>query len=234
MAGPTPVPLGIEVEVRVGPDHRAMQLAGLLVGLEAELTRQPFPQLVVDLDGFGLPAISVEGQHKQADQAVAQRMAVAEVDQTADNITVAATRELCLQLHLHCAQVQFVQAGRNPLPQQVGGDVAEDRPAPQGQSLAQCGRPGRRVDHSLGLVDLVTELVHVDGERVDGGEIGVTTSDDPQAFRLGSVWLQPSSDPRHIDPELSQCGVRRVCVPEQVNEPVDVHRSAHIQQQQPE
>jgi hypothetical protein len=116
---------------------RPLQLAKGRRRLEAELLQQQLPHLAVDLEGLGLAAAAVEGEHQLAAEPLAQRLGGDQALELADQLGPGAKGQVGVDPLLHTDQAQLLKAGDLGLGERLVAEVGQRRSPPQGQRLGQ-------------------------------------------------------------------------------------------------
>ena len=93
-----------EVQGGVLPQDRLLELAQLSAGLDAELVDEHLAGRAVDLKRLGLAAATVQAEHQLAAEPLAERVLLDESLQLADELAVAAEREVGLDALLQRAR----------------------------------------------------------------------------------------------------------------------------------
>ena len=122
---------------RVVAQDRPLQLAEGRRRLQAELVEQQLPDLAVGLEGLGLAAAAVEGEHELAAEPLAQRLLGDQALELADQLGPGAQGQVGLDPLLHTDQAQLLQPGDLGLGERLVAEVGQRRPPPQGQRLGQ-------------------------------------------------------------------------------------------------
>ena len=103
--------------------------------LQAELFQQQLPDLAVGLQGVGLAAGAVQGEHELAAEPLAQRLVGDQALELADQLGPGAEGQVGLDPLLHADQPQLLQPGDLGLGERLVAEVGQGRPPPQGQRL---------------------------------------------------------------------------------------------------
>ena len=88
--------LAAQLELRVLPEDRAVELLQAAAGVDAELVHEHSPGVVVGLERLGLPTRAIERQHQLPPEALAQGVRVDQALEVADELRVGACVELRL------------------------------------------------------------------------------------------------------------------------------------------
>ncbi len=107
--GQTTAPGGGEVERRVVEQDLLLELLQRLAGVEAELVDEPGARVLVGGECVRLPAGAVEREDQQPGEALAQRVVANEPFELADDLGVAAEREVGLEAQLERGQPQLLE-----------------------------------------------------------------------------------------------------------------------------
>ncbi len=122
---------------RVVAEDGPLQLAQGWGRLQAELLQQQLPDLAVGLQGVGLAAGAVQGEHQLAAEPLAQRLLGDQALELADQLGPGAEGQVGLDPLLHADQPQLLQPGDLGLGERLVAEVGQGRPPPQGQRLGQ-------------------------------------------------------------------------------------------------
>src|SRR5215211_3344786 len=129
------LPLGVhralpsEIERGILPQDRLVEALKLLAGLYPELFDQCLASAPVSVEGIGLPARSVQGQHQLAARTLAQRLGPHQALELAHDVRVATAFEICRDTVLEPRDLALGEG--------LEGEVGQRRPAPQRQGVAQ-------------------------------------------------------------------------------------------------
>ena len=121
---------------RVLPKDRPLEFLQPGARVDAELLEQRRSPVAIGLEGFGLPPRSVEGEHQLAAQPLAKGMLGHEGLELADELAVAAEREVGVDSAFERRDTQFLELEDGRLCELLVGEVCERRAAPERQSLA--------------------------------------------------------------------------------------------------
>src|SRR5205814_7358323 len=105
--------------------------------LEPEILVERLPRSPVRFERVRLPARAIERQHQLRAERLAQRMLGDEVLQLADELAVAAERELRLVSLLECRKPDLLEALDRGAGERLVGEVGERRAAPEAERLPQ-------------------------------------------------------------------------------------------------
>ena len=114
-----------------------MQLAQRGSGLDADLLDERRSRLPEGLQRLCLAARAVEREHPLRLQPFAQRVARDEHLELAEDLAMAARRQVAVDRALGRGQVQLLEAADLARRERLLGDVGERRPAPQRERLAR-------------------------------------------------------------------------------------------------
>jgi hypothetical protein len=203
------------------------QLLESRAGVDAELLGQGLPGPSVGLQGFGLPARAVQGQHELAVETLPQRMGRHQRLQLTNQLGVATQGKLGLDRILHGGQAALLQPHHLPLAAGSQGDVGEGRPPPQPDCVAQqpC-RPswitGGQRGPTLSGQPLKAGKIELLGANVDqvAGRLGAQHPPGPSP---GPGRLQHLAQVGHIHLQHATGSIGRVLAPELVDQPVRRH-----------
>ena len=129
-----------------------MQVAERAARLDAELVDERGPRRAEGLERLRLPAAAVQGEHQLAAQALSQRVLARQRLQLADELVVAADREIGVDPVLERGQPQLAEPRDLALDERLVGQVGQRRPAPQRERRAQLLRRRRGI-RAVGLGD---------------------------------------------------------------------------------
>ena len=172
-----------QVERRVVLQDRALELAQLGRGDDAEPLVEQAVALAVQLERLGLPPGAVEREHQLAAGALAQRLGRDVRGERGDHVLVPSQRELGLEPLLEAAEPELVEPARLLL-ERLAAHAREARAAPQPERLAEQvagerrrrarerGAPARHelleargVERALGHAHRVAALAGLDARR---------------------------------------------------------------------
>jgi hypothetical protein len=166
-----PVGGGGEVLQRlVAGQDRPVEPLQVLRRFQPEVLDQPPAGGGEDLQRVGLTSAAVQCQHQLAREALPQRVRRRQGVQVADQFGVQSKLEFGVDPRLQRGQAQLLQAGCLDPAQRLGVGVAQRRPAPQPQRLAQPGRGLGRVAGAarlLGRLHQALEAVQVQAFWLD-------------------------------------------------------------------
>ena len=124
---------------------RALEILELGPWLDTEVVQEPRARRPVGLEGFGLPAGPVEGQHLEPAKALAERVLLHEPADLPEHAAVVADGQVRLQAALLREQAQLVEPRRDALEEGLAHQVRERRaaPLPEGGASRSAASPGR-------------------------------------------------------------------------------------------
>jgi hypothetical protein len=165
-----------EVQRRVLPENRLLEVAEPPTWLEPELLDHEPARLLVGLQGFGLAVAAIEGEHQLRAQALAQRVAPDQRFQLADELGLAAERQIGLDSFLERHQAKLLEPRDLFLGKCLVGEVGQRRAAPKAKRLTEdlggsvCSARGERPSCllELGSKALGVELPRVEPKDVAG------------------------------------------------------------------
>ena len=128
-----------ELERRVLGEDLPLELPQRRARLEPELVERR-PRVAVGLERLGLPARAVEREHQLPAQPLAVRMLGDQRLELADELGVAAEREVGLDPLLERRQPQLLEPRRLDPRERLVVELGQRRPAPQRERLAQQAR----------------------------------------------------------------------------------------------
>src|SRR5438309_8552305 len=108
--------------------------------VDPELVDEGVARVLVRLERLRLPACPVEGEHQLTAQTLAQRMFFDQRLQLADELAVAAEREICLNPLLETGEPQLLEPRDRPLRPRLVRELGERRSPPERECLAQAFR----------------------------------------------------------------------------------------------
>ena len=209
---------------------RRLQLAKGRRRLQAELLQQQLPDLAVGLEGLGLAAAAVQGEHELAAEPLAQRMLADQALQLADELAAGAKSQVGLDPFLQADQAQLVEPGDLGLGEGLVAEVGQGRSPPQlqGQPQGLGGLGGGAVGQglaSLGEQPLEAAQVDLVGEGAE--QVARRPRHQPP---LG----QRPPQPRHGRLERVGRARRGVLPPQLQQDPLAGHDLVGVQHQQGE
>ena len=188
-----------EVQGGVLPQDRLLELAQLSAGLDAELVDEHLAGRAVDLERLGLAAATVQAEHQLAAEPLAERELLDESLQLADELAVAAEREVGLDALLQRARVQLVQTGDLRLGPRLIGEVRQRRSAPQRKRLAQLPRRHLWV-RAIGVGQQLLKSRNIQLGRIDKQHVARLARDESAVAELlaqpGDIDLDALGDRR--------------------------------------
>jgi hypothetical protein len=196
--------------------------------VEAELVGEADPHIVVDLEGVGLPAGAVQGEHQLADQPLPERVGRHQLGEVADHLVVAAEPQLQLEALLDRGEPLLVEPRRRRF----------DGPAVQAEQRRPAPEPERGPQHA----DRLRELA-VGGQRRGPGhplreDLGVQLAGpglDPVAAAVGDdrgvAVTQPPAQGGDVVLHLAAGGRGRTAIPDRVDQVVERDHLSRVGQQ---
>ena len=150
-----------EIQRRVLPEDRALEVPQDRPGLDPQLVDERRPRRAVDRQRFRLAARAVQREHQLTSQPFAQRTRRNERCELADQLRMPAECEVGLDATLDGRQAKLPEPRDRRLRERFVLHIAERRPSPQAECLAEewCG--SRRI-HVIGLVHELLEPVDVE------------------------------------------------------------------------
>ena len=127
------------------PQHRSLELAQLLAGLDAQLLRQYRPGPAVRGQRIGLPPAPVQREHQKPPQPLAERIPGHQALQLPGNLRGQPQLDIGLDPALHRHQPKLLQPGALPGQSLHIGHVGKRAAPPQPQRLPEPGGRGRRL-----------------------------------------------------------------------------------------
>ena len=215
------------LEGRILVEDRLLELLELGAGLEPELLVEGAAGIPVTLEGLGLAAGTVEGEHQLTAQPLACRMLCDQDVELTDQGAMAAERQVGLDSVFERVQAQLLEPADLVLGEGLVGEVRQRRPTPETQRLPQ-GLRGAAVITALdclaprsgeALKPIGIDLVGVGLERV-----APATGDEHALAEL----LAQVGD---VDLHGLGRGLGRALAPELVDDPVDRDDLAPMKQQ---
>src|SRR5439155_1584604 len=131
-----------ELQSRVLQQDRAFERLQGSTGVQPELAVQELPRLTVDLERVRLPACAIEREHQLAAQALPKRVLRDERLQLADELLVAAKREIGVDTVGERRQVNLLESPDLRLRKGLVGEIRERRSAPEREGFEK--RPCRQ------------------------------------------------------------------------------------------
>ena len=163
---PAEQPLAREVERRVLGQDLPLELPQRRARLDPELVERR-SRVAVGLERLRLPARAVEREHQLPAQPLAVRVLRDQRLQLADQLRVAAEREVGLDPLLQRRQPQILQPAGLDARERLLVELGQRRPAPQRERLAQQPRRARGLGRCARLGDEPLEPLQVDRLRLD-------------------------------------------------------------------
>ena len=204
-------------ERRVLVENRPLELLERRTRLEPKLVDEHLAAVTVGRQRVSLATAAIESEHELRPQPLAHRMRTHERLQLGDETAVATECELRLDALLEGGETKLLETSDLHLGERLVGEVAERRPAPKVERLAQRLRRACGVAAREQLAPLVDEPL----EPLDIDRIG------PQLERVA----RPAPDEQPVAEHPAQAGNvdlqglrrarRRRLAPELVDEPVD-------------
>ena len=131
-----------EVETRILLQDRSLERLERRGRVDAELLDQRAPRLLVGLERLGLSARPVQREHQLTAQPLAQRVLRDETLELADELRMAAEREIGLDPLLERREAKLLEADDRGLGELLVGEVRQRRAAPERERLAELCRGG--------------------------------------------------------------------------------------------
>nr|WP_245694209.1 hypothetical protein [Streptomyces abyssalis] len=211
-----------------------MQFLDFRTGIHAEVVTQAATDLVIDVQSVSLPAGSVEGQHQQRGESLAQRELGDQTPQFGDQPTVASQVEVRLDALFQHRGPQL----RQPVAFRVQhgtGDVPQCRAAEEAQRFVEF-RPG------LLCISLRERFPAPADQSLEGREVEPARPDPqnvpalgpPQNLRRRSRRPAGFQDPpqrRDVLLQLIDRIRRRGITPHRLDQRLALHRPVHVQQE---
>jgi hypothetical protein len=113
--------------------------------IDAQFFGEDLGDLAVAVEGFGLAARPVQGEHPLAPEVLPEPVAVGQLAQLRDQVVVPAQLQVRVDVLVERGQASFDQAWHHLPLQQVGGDVGQRFAAPQPQRLGPQRRDPFRI-----------------------------------------------------------------------------------------
>ena len=213
---------GHEVERGILSQDCLLELTQGTAGVDPELLDQHPARLLVDLERLRLTARPIERQHQLAAQALPERVLGNERLELADELGVAAEREVRFDPPLERPEEQLLEACDLPLGE-LQRELAQRRPAPEGERLPQPARSVGRLAMSCFLAKRLEpvkiELPLADLDHVAGG----ASDEDVAAQSLAKL--------RDVDLKRLHRRLRRLFGPQRVDQPVPGDDTVRVQKQ---
>ncbi len=194
--------------------------------LEAELLHEYLAPCAVHLERVGLTAGAVEREHQLRPQPLAQRVRAYERLEVADEGRVLADREPRLGLLLEEDEPELLEPRDLLLRERLVAELRERLAAPEAERLVEQLRAPRR----LARARLVDERTHARGVEL------VRFEPDDITGRPRLDHVRPERLPQLRDEILERrdrrCG--RIAAPQHLDEPVDRHDPARVEEERRE
>ena len=126
----------VDVERRVLPQNRPLQLLECRARIDPELVDECAARFLADVQSFCLPTRPVERGHQIHPQVLAERVLGDECLELCDHLVVAPEREVGVDAELHRDQPDLLEPGDGRLGEALVGEVRERRAPPQRQRVA--------------------------------------------------------------------------------------------------
>jgi hypothetical protein len=212
-----------EVESRILPQDRLVQLTQATSGLDAQLLDQHGACSPEGLQRLGLAAGAVQAQHQLATQALPQRMLPHQPFQLAGELGVTTGGELGVETLLQRRQTRLLQAGDLGLRERLVGQVGKRCSTPHRERLGQQPRRGQRLGFT-GLGDEPLEAREVELGRIDPQDIARGARHQPVVAEL-------LAQPRDVFLDALGDRRRRRRPPQLVDQPLRRDYLVGVQQQ---
>ena len=221
-------------ERQVVAENPVVQLGQYGPGLDTELLDHAAVRVAVQRQRVHLAVGSVQRHHERGHQALTKRSVVEEVGQFREDLAMATGGQFRLVEQLVRSPAHLVQTGPDATSQPVIGRVRQQRPTPQAQGRPEYGDPRMRVVDRAGRGDQIPEPVGVHCVRIgEGGEAiagGLDLDSEPPV----PVGIQPGSQAGDMGLDRPKWMAGSGGLPQQIDQTVDRHGAAHLQQEQPE
>ena len=125
-----------EIERRVLPEDRPLQLLERRARLDPELVDEGPARILVGVQGLRLPTRPVQRRHQTSPQALAERVLGDQCLELPDQLVVAPECEVGVDPELDCCQPDLLEPGDGRLGEALVGEVRERRAPPQRQRVA--------------------------------------------------------------------------------------------------
>ena len=178
--------------------------------VDPELLEQGRSSLAIHLEGLGLTPRAIEREHELAAQPLAQRMLGHEGLELADEVVVAAEREVGVDPALERRDAKLLELEDRRLGERLVGEVGEGRSAPQRERLAQlvgCDSVVRCRERATTVLDEPLEVMGIDRVGLDLDRVSA-------GLRHEDVGREHAAQPRHESGERVRRRLGRMVAPQ--------------------
>ena len=214
-------------ELRVLLEDLPLEAPQRLARLEPELRGEVLPALLVHLQRLCLTTRAVQGQHELTAEALAERVALHERLELADQLVVEAQGEIGVDPLLERGQPKLLEPCDLRLGERLVRDVGQRRAVPQREPLSKpLGRPLRIVARKSlpPLLQQALEDVRIERVGCDAEDVAVPLRLEPGSGRGVAVGIgERPPEPRDVRLQRLRGGRRRALAPEVVDELVLRH-----------
>ena len=215
-------------ERRILPQDRALELAQLRAGVEAELLVEQALALAVHVQCLGLATRPVQRAHEELTRPLLQRVRPHQRVQLGHELGTTADVELRLDATFDCMLTQLAEACRFGLDEGLVLEVGERCAPPECERVAQGRRPCAGILFSRAREEPF-ELVQIELARLDAKHVSGTARLEHLA---GGAKRFPER--RDVDLDRLRGGSRDLLGPERLRETVGRDHFVRVEQQERE
>ena len=201
-----------QAELRILREDLLVQPPERGAGLDAEPVDEGRACRLVRLERLGLPARPVQGEHQLGTEVLAERVQADERLELADQLRVASVREIELDPLLDARQAKLLQTGDLGLGEALVGEVRQRFPPPLLERLLRF--PAVPQDLKTAEIELL---------------FGSIRSRYPRGFVSGAPGRAPCAAARRTPGAPFSGGVRRLLVPEGLDQPLVRNHAVRMQ-----
>ena len=182
-------------------ENLALELPERLARLEPELGGKVLPAVLVHLQRLPLATGPVQRHHQLTAKALAERMALDERLELADQLVVASEREVGVDPLLERGQAELLEASDLRLGERLVREVGKGRPAPERQRVTEpigCQLRVVPAERLSSLLDPALEDGGVERLGSDAQDVSVTVRFEPRGRRLAFRVRERLPEPRDV------------------------------------
>ncbi len=212
-----------------------LELRDLRRRVDAELLGEEAPPGSGDAERLGLPTGTVEGEHEQGANPLAQRVRLEQRLEVGNRGGVRAEGDLGVETVLERTQPELVEAADLRLGELGVGHVKQRVAAPQAEGLGQLGTGGGRIVHEPGVAFTrqALEPGGVDGLRIHAQDVAARLRHEAACGRAGPPFgRQRIAQPRDVERERLRTARRQVGAPDGLGDDVRRQHPVRVDDQQ--